>query len=298
VISSISQNLPGWLRGVMLPVVLVLGVVMADLAFFRLANPSTAPDPQFIEDDLIMNAEAGAFVSSAGPMEEIDQEGTYEDFAGFVLVEKSSLSGTGSPLNGTEIPEEDILTYTVKDGDTLSSIAKEFGILVGDILEANDKGSSLIRPGEELAIVPVSKSGGTLGVAKEATPVAPASASYFIRPVDGGLNWGEVHDSRYMPAVDISKACGSPIYAAASGTVTKVGNVDYYNSGYGGYVIISHPNGSKTLYSHNSKNLVEVGEEVGQGQQIANVGNTGRTYGSTGCHVHFGVSGATNPFIK
>ncbi|MEX2054097.1 MAG: peptidoglycan DD-metalloendopeptidase family protein [Candidatus Colwellbacteria bacterium] len=279
--------------------ILVLGVVLADLAFFRLASPSTAPDPQFIQDDLIADAGAGAFVSSAGPVEEIDQEGTYENFAGFVLVERGSLSATGSTLASETPSEEDILTYTVKDGDTLSSIAKEFGLSVGDVLEANDKGSSLIRPGEELAIVPVSKSGGVLRVANDPAPSAPPpSASYFIRPVDGGLNWGEVHDSRYMPAVDISKACGAPIYAAASGTVTKVASPTYYNSGYGGYVIITHPNGTRTMYAHNSANVVETGDEVQQGEQIASVGNSGLTYGSTGCHVHFGVSGAANPFIR
>ena len=294
-ISSISQNLPAWLRGVTLPVIIVLAVLMADLAFFRLASPSSVPDLKLIEEDLLINSEAGAFLSSAGPVEEIDHKDTYADFAGFVLVEKSSLNSTGGSL-GSESKEEDALTYTVEDGDTLSSIAKTFGISVSDILEANDKGSSLIRPGEELAIVPVSKSGSV--IAKKVEPSVVVENAYFIRPVDGGLNWGALHDSRYMPAVDFSKACGSEIYAAAQGTVTKIGDPANYNSGYGGYVILSHPNGARTLYAHNLENIVEVGQQVGQGEHIGNVGNTGLTYGSTGCHVHFGVLGALNPFVK
>jgi len=281
----------------LLPVALVLGIVLADVAFFRLANPSAAPDYQFIEDDLVSNAEAGAFVSSAGPVEEIDHENAYEDFAGFALVEKSSLTSADSPLGG-QPSYEDLLTYTVRDGDTLSDIAEEFGISVKDILEANDKGSSLIKPGDELAIVPVSKSGGTLRASNNEPSLPADNVGYFIRPVDGGLNWGEVHDSGYMPAVDISKSCSSPIYAAAEGTILRVGAPAYYNNGYGGYVLISHPNGSRTIYAHNATNLVEVGDKVEQGEQIATVGNTGLTYGSTGCHVHFGVSGATNPFIR
>ncbi|OGY56272.1 MAG: hypothetical protein A2119_00525 [Candidatus Colwellbacteria bacterium GWA2_46_10] len=294
-ISSISQNLPAWLRGVILPVTLILGVLGADVAFFRLANPASASDPKLIEEDLLMNSEAGAFLSNAGPVEEIDHEGAYADFAGFVLVEKSSLDGVDNSL-GDGVREEDVLTYTVEEGDTLSSIAKTFGISVSDILEANDKGSSLIRPGEELAILPVSKSGLTLaGSAERSEPVEDA---YFIRPVDGGLNWGALHDSKYMPAVDISKACGSEIYAAAAGVVVKVGNPENYNSGYGGYVVLSHPNGTRTLYAHNSENVVEVGDAVEQGEHIANIGNTGLTNGSTGCHVHFGVLGAPNPFVK
>ncbi len=294
-ISSISQNLPGWLRGAILPVILVLGVLTADLAFVRLATPASATDPQLIEDDLLMNSEAGAFLGNAGPVEEIDHTDLYTDFGGFVLVEKSSLDGAGSSL-GDGVKEEDILTYTVEDGDTLSSIAQAFGISVSGILEANDKGSSLIRPGEELAILPVSKSGGVL--AKKTESVSVVENTYFIRPVDGGLNWGELHDSQYMPAVDFSKACGSEIYAAAAGTVTKIGDPEKYNSGYGGYVVISHPNGTRTIYAHNSANAVEVGQSVEQGEHVGNVGNTGLTYGSTGCHVHFGVLGATNPFIR
>jgi murein DD-endopeptidase MepM/ murein hydrolase activator NlpD len=282
----------------MLPVILVLGIVLADVAFFRLANPSAAPDYQYIESDLVGNAEAGAFLSSAGPVEELSHGDIYEDLAGFALVEKSSLSSADSPL-GVYPSDEEILTYTVRDGDTLSNIAEEFGISVGDILEANDKGSSLIRPGEELAIVPVSKSGGGLYAGPSNIDTLPSGdIGYFIRPVDGGLNWGELHDSGYMSAVDISKSCGAPIYAAAEGTVVRVGSSEYYSNGYGGYVLISHPNGSRTIYAHNATNLVDVGDGVEQGQQIATVGNTGLTYGSTGCHVHFGVAGASNPFIR
>jgi len=271
--------------------------VTADLAFFRWANQAPLPSPEFTTEDLLGGTQDGALLDSAGPVSEISHDNAYEDFGGFMLVEKSSLLGSESPLSASGHDESELLTYKVKKGDTLSSIAANFGISVKEILSANDKGSSLIKPGEELAILPVSKSSGT--IAKRNLPEPEiVGDNYFARPVRGGWNWGVVHDSKYMPAVDISSACGTPIYAAATGKVIKVGSPAYYNQGYGGYIILSHPNSTRTIYAHTSENLVMVGDDVEQGDQIARIGNTGLTYGSTGCHVHFGVSGATNPFGK
>jgi murein DD-endopeptidase MepM/ murein hydrolase activator NlpD len=71
---------------------------------------------------------------------------------------------------------------------------------------------------------------------------------------------------------------------------------DYgYNGGYGQYVVISHDNGTQTLYAHMSSVSVSVGQRVFQGQVIGTLGNSGR---STGPHVHFEVRGAKNPFAK
>ena len=107
--------------------------------------------------------------------------------------------------------------------------------------------------------------------------------------------WGKLHDGN---AVDIAAACGTPIVASASGVVTDTGSPSGWNSGYGGFVRISHANGTATFYGHNSTNLVGVGDEVGQGSVIAKIGRTGQVSGITGCHVHFGVSGARNPFVR
>ena len=281
-----------------MPAFIVLGIVSADLAFFRLANQAPLPNPEFIEEDLVGSAQDGALLGSAGPVDEISHDNAYEDFGGFMLVEKGSLLGGESPLGDSGRDESELLIYKVKDGDTLSSIAANFGISVKDILSANDKGSSLIKPGEELVVLPVSKSGTSTVARKSPQELESTASDYFIRPVSGGWNWGVVHDSKYMPAIDISNACGTPIYAAAAGKVIKVGSPSYYNQGYGGYIVVSHSNGTKTIYAHNSENMVEVGDSVEQGDQIAKTGNTGRTYGSTGCHVHFGISGAPNPFAK
>ena len=67
-----------------------------------------------------------------------------------------------------------------------------------------------------------------------------------------------------------------------------------WNGGYGSYVVISHANGSQTLYSHMSKVSAYDGEAVEQGQLIGYVGKTGL---ATGPHLHFEIrDGIKNPF--
>ncbi len=121
--------------------------------------------------------------------------------------------------------------------------------------------------------------------------------NYFASPTTG-WNWGRLHDYN---AVDIANRCGTPVYAAAEGLVVEVANDDGWNNGYGNYIKIEHPiNGSKTYtrYAHLSKVLVDKGIYVLQGAEIGLMGNTGNTIGQTGCHLHFEVYGAKNPFGK
>lgn len=88
--------------------------------------------------------------------------------------------------------------------------------------------------------------------------------------------------SSYHQGIDIGASKGSPIYAAAGGTVTEAG----YNSSRGNYVVISHGSGVSTVYMHCSALYVSAGDSVSQGETIAAVGSTGI---STGPHLHFGV---------
>lgn len=82
--------------------------------------------------------------------------------------------------------------------------------------------------------------------------------------------------------LDIAAATGTPIKAAASGTVTTSG----YSGSYGYVIIISHGNGVETLYAHCSQLIAKKGQKVSQGQVIAKLGSTGR---STGPHLHLEV---------
>ena len=93
---------------------------------------------------------------------------------------------------------------------------------------------------------------------------------------------------RMHEGIDIYVPQGTSIKAADGGTVTTSG----WSNGYGYYVIINHGNGKSTLYGHNSKLLVNVGDQVYQGQVIAKSGSTGRV---TGPHCHFEVRINGNP---
>lgn len=83
--------------------------------------------------------------------------------------------------------------------------------------------------------------------------------------------------------IDIGMPKGTPIRASLSGTISIV---RYGSTGYGYYVVVDHGGGVVTLYAHCSKILVEEGQNVLQGDVIAEVGSTGR---STGNHLHFEV---------
>lgn len=256
----------------------------------------------------------------------------------------------------------DISVYTVKDGDSISSIASHFGVSVNTILWANDLTiHSTIKPGMTLNILPVSgvshtvQRGETLnsiaakygastseiatfnGLDKNATVVvgdtliipggeeasapvvtkAPTKAAkstssgksaktskaivrsdlgkasaggYFRNPVPGAILTQGIHGKN---AVDLGAPSGTPIHAAAAGTVIISKADGGWNGGYGSYVVVSHANGTQTLYSHMSRNISSVGEKVSQGETLGYVGETGE---ATGNHLHFEVRGARNPF--
>lgn len=140
-------------------------------------------------------------------------------------------------------------------------------------------------------------------VSPQLPPLAPAETylpkggavfNGYIWPAQGeftsgyGWRWGRMHRG-----IDIAAAVGTPVVASAPGTVTYA---QWNDGGYGNLVEITHPDGSTTLYAHNDRLLVREGEEVDQGQQIAEMGSTGF---STGPHLHFELhargKGAVNP---
>ena len=82
--------------------------------------------------------------------------------------------------------------------------------------------------------------------------------------------------------VDIAVPRGTPIASAADGVVTFAGR----KGGYGNVVIVEHPDGRQTFYAHCDKLLVEKGQTVTVGEEIAKAGSTGK---STGPHLHFEV---------
>jgi murein DD-endopeptidase MepM/ murein hydrolase activator NlpD len=115
------------------------------------------------------------------------------------------------------------------------------------------------------------------------SPSSTPSSSGLIWPASGsvtspfGFRWGRMHEG-----IDIGASYGSPIHAAASGTVIYCG----WESGYGNLVAIDHGGNLATAYGHQSSIAVTCGQQVSQGQVIGYVGSTGH---STGPHLHFEV---------
>lgn len=217
--------------------------------------------------------------------------------------------------------------YTVKSGDTLESIAKHFGGDATDIGSYNGiddssltVGADIIIPDGEVPALPSSSSSsGSSSSAKSGStkvlkgsyasgsvipyannpaepahgvgPVGtPAEIAYYIAPLAHYIQTQGIHGYN---AVDLAAPSGTPIMAAATGDVV-VARAGGWNGGYGSYVVISHDNGSQTLYAHMSKVAAYDGEHVVQGQVIGYVGTTGD---STGPHVHFEIrDGIRNPF--
>ncbi len=150
--------------------------------------------------------------------------------------------------------------------------------------------SEFIRKEEAKVVVPpppaaTAASGGT-------------SASGFQWPINARVTsefgW-RVHPifgtKRLHSGIDLGAGSGTPIAAAAGGTVIFAG----VKGGYGNTVVISHGNGVSTLYAHQSKIGVSNGQQVGRGEIVGYVGSTGN---STGPHLHLEVrvnGAAVNP---
>lgn len=116
------------------------------------------------------------------------------------------------------------------------------------------------------------------------TPVQAAysSSSYGWRidPLNGHRAFHE--------GLDFPASVGTPVYAAADGIVTEA----VHTSDYGNLIKVDHGSGLETRYAHNARLLVKAGDRVTKGQQIALVGNTGR---STGPHLHYEIRLNGNP---
>ena len=108
----------------------------------------------------------------------------------------------------------------------------------------------------------------------------------LIRPISGTITsrFGAKSNIRVSnhTGLDVAAPIGTPVKAAASGTVTFAG----YKGSYGYLLVISHGNGIETYYGHCSKLYAKVGQTVSQGEVISAVGNTGN---STGPHLHIEI---------
>ena len=135
-----------------------------------------------------------------------------------------------------------------------------------------------------------SNSGSSGGSASTPSGGGSASSSGFLWPLSGytrvsspfGYRNCPFHGRELHGGCDVPAPSGTPIMATKSGVVV----ISTYGSSYGNYVVIAHTDGSRSLYAHQSKRAVSVGQSVSQGQVIGYVGTTGS---STGNHLHFEI---------
>ena len=207
------------------------------------------------------------------------------------LTEKSIIK----PGQKLIIPPVSGVIHHVKAGDTLSEIAKTYKGKIEEIVAFNDLSSENDIYIGDILVIPDGIMPAPPAKTQPALLSLPSADSQFILPVSSpyiitqGLHW--------YNAVDLSHstyACGRPVFAAAGGTIQKTG----YHRFYGNYIRILHPNGLVTLYGHLSVIAAKSGDGVNVGEIIGYIGNTGRTRGLSGCHLHFEVRGAKNPFAR
>jgi lipoprotein NlpD len=184
-------------------------------------------------------------------------------------------------------------TVIVNRGDTLYSIASRHGLAVADVAAWNQLPPPYtIYPGQRLRLFPGSgrvaqptpARAGRSGTSRPAAPRAatPAPAPVVAAPPSSGFPWRWPADGsligRYVAGeptrqgIDVAGSSGAPVRAAAGGTVVYSGAGLV---GYGELVIIKHSDAWLSAYGHNRKRLVNEGQLVKAGEQIAEMGRSG-----------------------
>lgn len=251
-----------------------------DNAFMPLNLPSPAPSRYIIESHEVKSGE------------------TIESIARKFNLASSTILWANNLSRGAKVKLDQILKilpvdgvlHTIKKGETLGSISLLYKVYTENIMEVNGlapddliiAGESIIIPDGEPLPPPTkhSSSSEQISVEIKSFLVNPAPGAYMSQ----GLHWRN--------AVDLANSCGSPVLAAAGGEIARADGAGW-NGGFGKFIMISHAAGFVTVYGHLSNILVESGEQVAKGQRIGSIGATGH---ATGCHIHFEVRGARNPF--
>lgn len=189
-----------------------------------------------------------------------------------------------------------MVPHTVAPGETLYRISKRYGATVPAIMAANGIDDVHNVPVGARLLIPTTAAvdSGRREQARTYASRDPRGVSSgtprFAWPVNGeimspfGQRHGEHHEG-----IDIRAAKGTPVHAAEAGRVI---HADSSLAGYGKMIVIKHAGRLYSVYAHNSKLLVEVGQFVEKGDEIAEVGDTGN---ATTPHLHFEIRTNNTP---
>jgi murein DD-endopeptidase MepM/ murein hydrolase activator NlpD len=184
-----------------------------------------------------------------------------------------------SALSATKTTEQELVHES-------QVLADQSAALAGRIRAA--QAAAAARAATPTTIATSTSAGSPPPAASSPSPAPAPSSSGLIWPVQGpiaspfGARCLANGDCSFHPGIDIAAGSGTPIRAAASGTVIYAGWMD----GYGNLTVIDHGGGLATAYGHQSSIGVGVGASVSQGSVIGSVGCTGYCFGS---HLHFEV---------
>lgn len=167
--------------------------------------------------------------------------------------------------------------------DKMTTIEKE-----QEILEKLESDKEAFAEKLDAYIEELEKKNGVTQVVAEGEFIWPLPVS--CTRVTSPFGWRSdpfTGEKSYHSGIDIADKKGTPIYASNNGTVI----ISTTDGSYGKYILIDHGGGIYTCYAHCSKLLVSAGDYVNKGDQIAEMGSTGR---STGTHLHFEVREGKN----
>jgi murein DD-endopeptidase MepM/ murein hydrolase activator NlpD len=179
--------------------------------------------------------------------------------------------------------QQGVVSRLVASRDALAAARREKTTTLASIREDRESTLEEIDALEEQSAALAERIRQAQQQASTATVVVRSGSGAVAWPVSGpvtsgfGIRWGRMHEG-----IDIAVAEGTPVRAAAAGTVIYAG----WLGGYGNLVVVDHGNGLSTAYAHNSSLGVGVGQSVAAGEVVSYSGNTGN---STGPHVHFEV---------
>ncbi|MFH1742866.1 MAG: M23 family metallopeptidase [bacterium] len=197
----------------------------------------------------------------------------------------SSSIASESEDGSDSLPVDAVARHVVSPGENLWQICQKYDMKMGDVIAYNNiSDPSRLRPGLELFLPGANVPSGNQ-VLRFPLDEIEVTSGYGMRmhPI--------LHRRLFHVGVDLRAKRGTPVYAAADGTVEFA----HRSYGRGNTIVINHGNGYKTVYAHLQTMSVKTGKRVKAGQRIAKSGRTGRT---TGPHLHFEVwreTGHINP---